>query len=142
MDNVLHLLSDTAEDVATSSSFRQFQVPHFHLDLDVDFQQKKIRGTETLRVKCIQDSQSELLLDIHSSLGVQEVSLSHGKDSSDWVKVEFLTRDFSSYGSTLVVKFPSPWKTEDEFRLLIKYVATDGPGVSPASPCLSTRLDM
>ncbi|XP_061076945.1 aminopeptidase B isoform X1 [Conger conger] len=134
MDNSLPLLSDSAEDVATSSSFRQFQLPHFHLDLDVDFQQKKLRGTQTLQLKCIQDSQKELLLDIHPSLGVQEVSLSHGKDSSEWVKVEFLTRDFSSYGSTLIVKFLSPWKSEDEFRVSIKYEATDGPGVCWLAP--------
>ncbi|XP_064161638.1 aminopeptidase B isoform X2 [Anguilla rostrata] len=134
MDHSQTLFSDKAEDVATSSSFRQFQIRHFHLDLDIDFEQKKLRGNEILQVKCIQDSQRELLLDIHPSLGLQEVSFSRGKDNSEWTKVEFLTRDFTSYGSTLIVKFPSPWKSEDEFRLSVKYEASDGPGMSWLDP--------
>ncbi|KAG7477772.1 hypothetical protein MATL_G00073220 [Megalops atlanticus] len=134
MENSLTLHSDRAEDVATSSSFRQFQIRHFHLDLSVDFEQRKLQGTVTLQVKCIQDSQSELHLDIHPSLGLQDISLSSGKDGCEWAKVEFLTRDFTSYGSTLVVKFTSPWKNEDEFRLAIKYVASDGPGVCWLDP--------
>ncbi|KAJ8395394.1 hypothetical protein AAFF_G00033790 [Aldrovandia affinis] len=134
MDTSLTLFSDRAEDVATSSSFRQFQIRHFHLELSVDFEQRKLRGTVTLQVKCIQDSQSELLLDIHPSLGLQEISFSSGKDSSEWVNVKFLTRDFTSYGTTLVVKFTTLWKSEDEFRLAIKYEASDGPGMSWLDP--------
>uniref|UniRef100_A0A4W5L0N6 Arginyl aminopeptidase (aminopeptidase B) n=1 Tax=Hucho hucho TaxID=62062 RepID=A0A4W5L0N6_9TELE len=67
MEKSLNLHSDLAEYVTTSSSFRQFKIKHFHLDLTVDFEKRTLRGTETLKLKCIQNSQSELLLDIRPS---------------------------------------------------------------------------
>ncbi|CAB1315172.1 unnamed protein product, partial [Coregonus sp. 'balchen'] len=114
-------------------SFGQFKIKHFHLDLSVDFEKRTLRGTETLQLKCIQDSQSELLLDIHPSLSMQEVSYCRSEDDSDLVKVEFLTRNFTTYGTTLVVNVPSPCIIE-EFRLVVKYVASDGPGMSWLEP--------
>uniref|UniRef100_A0A8C7QBN2 Arginyl aminopeptidase (aminopeptidase B) n=1 Tax=Oncorhynchus mykiss TaxID=8022 RepID=A0A8C7QBN2_ONCMY len=134
MDKSLKLHSDLAEDVATSSSFRQFKIKHFHLDLSVDFEKRTLRGTETLQLKCIQDSQSELLLDIHPSLSMQEVSYCRSEDDSDSVKVEFMTRNFTSYGTTLVVKFPAPCKIEEQFRVVVKFLASDGPGVCWLDP--------
>ncbi|XP_063072080.1 aminopeptidase B isoform X2 [Engraulis encrasicolus] len=134
MEKISALHSDKAEDVATSSSFRQFKIEHFHLDLNVDFDKKTISGTETLKLKCIEDEQSEVRLDIHPSLSFQGVTFSPGWDDTDWKKVEFLTRDFTRYGTTLVVKFPSPWKTDDRLQLAIKYTATDGPGMSWLTP--------
>ncbi|XP_062323597.1 aminopeptidase B isoform X2 [Osmerus eperlanus] len=134
MDSSLKLHSDLAEDVATSSSFRQFKIQHFHLDLNVDFEKKTLRGTETLNLKCLKGSQTELLLDIHPSLSLQEVSYGLSKDESDLEKAEFYTQGFTTYGTTLVVKFPTPFKNEDEFRLVIKYMATDGPGMSWLDP--------
>ncbi|XP_031423788.1 aminopeptidase B isoform X2 [Clupea harengus] len=134
MEKISALHSDKAEDVATSSSFRQFKIEHFDLDLTVDFDKKSISGTETLRLRCIRDQQSEVLLDIHPSLTFQEVSFSRGCGEPEWEKAEFLTRDFTKYGTTLVVKFPSPWKTDERFQLAIKYAATDGPGVCWLSP--------
>ncbi|XP_020343408.1 aminopeptidase B isoform X1 [Oncorhynchus kisutch] len=134
MEKSLKLHSDLAEDVATSSSFRQFKIKHFHLDLSVDFEKRTLRGTETLQLKCIQDSQSELLLDIHPSLSMQEVSYCRSEDDSDSVKVEFMTRNFTSYGTTLVVKFPAPCKIEEQFRVVVKFLASDGPGVCWLDP--------
>lgn len=136
MEIIGALHSDKAEDVATSSSFRQFKIEHFHLDLSVDFDKKSISGTETLRLKCLQDQQSEVLLDIHSSLHFQDVSFCQGSDDTQWKKTEYRTRDFTSYGTTLVVKFPSPWKADEKFQLAIKYTATDGPGVSLVLSCI------
>ncbi|KAL2091180.1 hypothetical protein ACEWY4_013443 [Coilia grayii] len=134
MEKISALHSDKAEDVATSSSFRQFKIEHFHLDLSVDFDTKKISGTETLKLRCIQDLQSEVRLDIHPSLCFQEISFSQGWDDTDWKKAAFLTRDFTTYGTTLVVKFPSPWKTDERLQLAIKYTAADGPGVCWLNP--------
>lgn len=142
MDKSLKLHSDLAEDVATSSSFRQFKIKHFHLDLSVDFEKRTLRGTETLQLKCIQDSQSELLLDIHPSLSMQEVSYCRSEDDSDSVKVEFMTRNFTSYGTTLVVKFPAPCKIEEQFRVVVKFLASDGPGVSECHSAVVTRVSL
>lgn len=128
MDKTFTLYSDTAEDVATSSSFRQFKIDHFHLDLKVDFEKKTISGTETLQLQCIQDSQSELQLDIHSTLSLHEITFS--RNERDWTSTEFLIRDFTSYGTTLVVRFPTTFNSEDKLQLAIKYTASDGPGVS------------
>lgn len=128
MDKTFTLYSDKAEDVATSSSFRQFKIDHFHLDLKVDFEQKSISGTETIQLQCIQDSQSELQLDIHPTLSVHEITFS--RNARDWTRTEFLIQDFTSYGTTLVVKFPTPFNSEDKLQLAIKYTASDGPGVS------------
>ncbi|XP_062401157.1 aminopeptidase B isoform X2 [Sardina pilchardus] len=139
MEKISALHSDKAEDVATSSSFRQFKIEHFHLDLSVDFDKKSLSGTETLRLRCIQDQQSEVLLDIHPSLSFQEVSFCHGYDDTEWKKAEFLTRDFTSYGTTLVVKFPAPWKADDKFRVAIKYAASDGPGMSWLVPAQTSE---
>uniref|UniRef100_A0A6Q2YKQ3 Aminopeptidase B n=1 Tax=Esox lucius TaxID=8010 RepID=A0A6Q2YKQ3_ESOLU len=132
MDESLH--SDLAEDVSTSSSFRQFKIKHFHLDLSLDFEQRTLRGTETLQLKCIQDSQTELLMDIHPSLSIQDVSFCGTEEDSGSVKVEFLTRNFTSYGTTLVVKCPSPCKIEEDIQVVIQFVASDGPGVCWLKP--------
>uniref|UniRef100_A0A672SVP0 Aminopeptidase B n=1 Tax=Sinocyclocheilus grahami TaxID=75366 RepID=A0A672SVP0_SINGR len=132
MDKTFTLYSDKAEDVATSSSFRQFKIDHFHLDLKVDFEQKTISGTETIQLQCIQDGQSELQLDIHPTLSVHEITFSH--NARDWTTTEFLIRDFTNYGTTLVVKFPKPFNSDDKLQLAIKYTATDGPGVCWLEP--------
>ncbi|XP_015461108.3 aminopeptidase B isoform X2 [Astyanax mexicanus] len=123
---VLH--ADTAEDVATSSSFRRFRIEHFHLDLQVDFDQRSLSGTEFLRVRCARGSAAELLLDSHPSLELHEVSFS--RDERDWTAAQFHSRDFTSYGSTLVVQFPTAWSSGDQFHLSIKYTAHQGPGIS------------
>uniref|UniRef100_A0A3P8Z2K2 Aminopeptidase B n=1 Tax=Esox lucius TaxID=8010 RepID=A0A3P8Z2K2_ESOLU len=122
------------DDVSTSSSFRQFKIKHFHLDLSLDFEQRTLRGTETLQLKCIQDSQTELLMDIHPSLSIQDVSFCGTEEDSGSVKVEFLTRNFTSYGTTLVVKCPSPCKIEEDIQVVIQFVASDGPGVCWLKP--------
>uniref|UniRef100_A0A3B4CFN0 Aminopeptidase B n=1 Tax=Pygocentrus nattereri TaxID=42514 RepID=A0A3B4CFN0_PYGNA len=127
MDKAFVLHSDKAEDVATSSSFRQFKIEHFHLALKVNFEKKCLSGAVTLRIQCIRDSQSELLLDIHPTLNLHDVSFS--RNDQQWTTVEFLTRDFTSYGTTLAVKFPFLWNSEDKFLLSVKYAAFDGPGV-------------
>ncbi|XP_067244245.1 aminopeptidase B isoform X2 [Chanodichthys erythropterus] len=132
MDKTFTLYSDKAEDVATSSSFRQFKINHFHLDIKVDFEQKSISGTETIQLQCIQDSQSELQLDIHPTLSVHEITCS--RSSRDWTRTEFLIQDFTSYGTTLVVKFPTPFNSEDKLQLAVKYTASDGPGMSWLDP--------
>ncbi|XP_066528508.1 aminopeptidase B isoform X1 [Hoplias malabaricus] len=132
MDKALVLYSDKAEDVATSSSFRNFKIQHFHLDIKVDFEKKCLSGTETLRIQCIQGPQSELHFDIHPTLELQTVSFSI--NDRDWTTAEFLTRDFASYGNTLVVRFPTPWNAEDKFQISIKYAAFDGPGVCWLDP--------
>lgn len=128
MDKTFSLYSDKAEDVATCSSFRQFKIQHFHLDLNVDFEKKLISGAEKIQLQCIQDGQSELQLDIHSTLLPQEISFS--RDAQNWSRAEYLVREFTSYGTTLIVTFPTPFKSEDKFEVTIKYTASDGPGVS------------
>uniref|UniRef100_A0A8C1ZMY1 Aminopeptidase B n=1 Tax=Cyprinus carpio TaxID=7962 RepID=A0A8C1ZMY1_CYPCA len=126
------IAGNKAEDVATSSSFRQFKIDHFHLDLKVDFERKTISGTETIQLQCAQDGQSELQLDIHPTLSVHEITFSH--NSPDWTTAEFLIRDFTNYGTTLVVKFPTPFNSDDKLQLAIKYTASDGPGVCWLEP--------
>ncbi|XP_076860558.1 aminopeptidase B isoform X2 [Brachyhypopomus gauderio] len=132
MDTTRVLHSDKAVDIATSSSFRQFKIDHFHLDLKVDFDNKRLEGKETLRLQCVEGPQSELRLDIHRTLNLEEVSFS--RNDQECTKVDFLTQDFTSYGTTLVVKFPSHWNSEDRFELHIKYAAFDGPGMSWLGP--------
>ncbi|KAL7843451.1 hypothetical protein AOLI_G00249630 [Acnodon oligacanthus] len=132
MDKTFVLHSDKAEDVATSSSFRQFKIDHFHLDLKVQFEKKCLSGTVTLRIQCLRDSQTELLFDIHPTLNLHDVSFS--RNDQEWTTVEFLTRDFTSYGTTLVVKFPFLWDSEDKFLLSVKYATFDGPGISWLDP--------
>ncbi|XP_073732174.1 aminopeptidase B isoform X2 [Misgurnus anguillicaudatus] len=132
MDKTLALHSDNAEDVATSSSYRQFKIQHFHLDLQVDFEQKVISGTEKIQLKCTQDGQSELRLDIHPTLSPQEISFT--RDEQIWTTTEFLIQEFTSYGTTLIVKFSTPFNSEDKFQITIKYTASDGPGMSWLDP--------
>ncbi|XP_062842313.1 aminopeptidase B [Trichomycterus rosablanca] len=127
MDKTLVLHSEKAVDVSTSSSFRHFKIEHFHLDINVDFEKKCISGSERLRMRCVQDLQSELYFDVHPTLILQDVSFS--RDGQKWTKLEFLTQDFTHFGTTLVVKFPSAWKLEEKFELSIQYAAFDGPGV-------------
>ncbi|XP_072522300.1 aminopeptidase B isoform X1 [Salminus brasiliensis] len=127
MESSPALRSDRAEDVATASSFRRFRIEHLHLELKVDFEERCLSGTESLRVQCVQGSPSELHLDVHPTLDLHHVSFS--RDGQEWTTAEFLTRGFSSYGSTLVVKFPCFWESGDRFQLSIQYAAHEGPGV-------------
>lgn len=127
MNKTFVLHSDQAEDAATSSSFRQFKIEHFHLDINVDFEKKCISGSECLRMRCIKGLQTELRFDVHPTLVLRDVSFR--QDGQEWTRLDFLTQDFTHFGSTLVVKFPAPWNLEDTFELIIQYAAYDGPGV-------------
>ena len=48
------LHSDNAEDVATASNYKHVTTTHYHLEFQVCFENKKIKGNAQLRMKCLQ----------------------------------------------------------------------------------------
>ncbi|XP_030076849.1 aminopeptidase B [Microcaecilia unicolor] len=128
----LRLHSELAIDVASASSYRQFKLTHFHLELEVDFEQRRLRGTETLELRCLQEA-ARLVLDVHPSLCFQGISYRAG-EGSELVHVPYETQPFAHYGSALVLSFPEPWKVGTDFQVQIEFETGEGPGVSWLNP--------
>ncbi|XP_029428205.1 aminopeptidase B [Rhinatrema bivittatum] len=128
------LHSERVVDVASASSYRHFRLTHFHLELEVDFERQRLRGTETLELCCLQEA-SRLTLDVHPSLSFQSIGYRAGGGAgSKLAQVPYETQPFASYGSALVLSFPEPWKVGTEFQVQIEYEAGEGPGVCWLSP--------
>lgn len=60
----MKLHSDSAEDVATVSNFREVTVRQYHLDLNVNFDKKEIDGVVKIDFKCCQDTSLGKLMNI------------------------------------------------------------------------------
>lgn len=123
----MKLYSDSAEDVATVSNFREVTVSHYHLDLNVNFDKKEIDGVAKIDFKCCQDT-SLVKLDIHETLTVKGIKLTTG-DKKKESEVQYEKKSFTGYGSELLVKLGITVKTGDIFSLVITYITGDGPGV-------------
>lgn len=123
------LHSDTVEDAATCSNFKDVKTTHLHLDLEVDFEKKQISGWLALSLISQKDGLDSVKLDTHETLKVLQV---RDKDSGE--NLNFDERPFAKYGTTLTVKLDSPKAKDNEFLLEIEYVAGSGPGVCWLDP--------
>lgn len=125
------LHSARAVDVASASSFRDFQLLHVHLDLRADFGSRTLSGSAALDLRCLAPAgAAELRLDSHPSLEVTAAALRR-EPSGPEEPVRFHARPFARYGSALCLSFPQPRPAGERFQVLLTYrVVGAGPGVS------------
>ncbi|XP_053313766.1 aminopeptidase B [Spea bombifrons] len=117
------------EDVATASSYRDFQVEHMHLDLQVDVEARKLRGLERLKLRVLRETR-ELRLDSHPTLQVFSVRTA-GTPQED---LPWENKPFTRYGSCLVVRLPELLSPGAQLVVTIEYEANESPGVCWLEP--------
>ncbi|KAM5205355.1 aminopeptidase B isoform 1-T1 [Hipposideros larvatus] len=129
------LHSARAVDVASASSFRDFQLLHVHLDLRADFGSRTLSGSAALDLRCLAPAgAAELRLDSHPSLEVTAAALRR-EPSGPEEPVRFHARPFARYGSALCLSFPQPRPAGERFQVLLTYrVVGAGPGVCWLAP--------
>ncbi|XP_065792441.1 aminopeptidase B isoform X2 [Muntiacus reevesi] len=124
-----------AEDVASASSFRAFELLHLHLDLRVEFGppgpgpgSRGLSGSAVLDLRCrAPGGAAELRLDSHPCVDVTAAALRRGLPEPEPVPVR--TQPFSHYGQALCVRFPQPCAAGERLQVRITYRVGDGPGV-------------
>ncbi|XP_055966591.1 aminopeptidase B [Sorex fumeus] len=137
------LHSAQAEDVATASSFRAFELLHLHLDLHVEFGppgpgagSRCLRGRAVMDLRCLMPlGSSELRLDSHPCLAVTAAELRRsGAEDLPWEPVPFRTEPFARYGQALCMDFPQPCAARERVQLQLTYTVGEGPGVCWLTP--------
>lgn len=131
------LHSARAEDVASASSFRDFEALHLHLDLRAEFASRTLSGSAVLDLRCLAPAgAAELRLDSHPSLEVTAAALRRGppgpgEPPGPEEPVGFRTRPFARYGCALCLSLPQPLPAGERFQVLLTYRVGDaGPAVS------------
>lgn len=142
---VLH--SAQAEDVASASNFRAFELLHLHLDLRAEFGPpgpgpgcRGLSGSAVLDLRCLEPGgAAELRLDSHPCVEVTAAALRRerpdaGQPEPEPEPVPVCTRPFSHYGQALCVRFPQPCIAGERLRVQLTYRVGEGPGVSAPAP--------
>ncbi|XP_066235666.1 aminopeptidase B [Saccopteryx leptura] len=128
------LHSARAEDVASASSFRDFEMLHLHLDLRAEFANRTLSGTAALELRClVPTGAAELRLDSHPSLEVTAAALRR-EPSGPEEPVSLHTRPFTRYGCALCLSFPQPRPAGERFQVLLTYRVGAGPAVCWLAP--------
>ncbi|XP_018422506.1 PREDICTED: aminopeptidase B [Nanorana parkeri] len=119
------------EDAATASSYRDFKVEHFHLELDVDTQARKLSGSEKLELRVLRESK-ELRLDTYSSLNI--LGVWEEPSAGERKKLPWDNQPFTSYGTVTVISLPEPVPAGTQLHITIEYEVGDNPGVCWLEP--------
>ncbi|XP_066095445.1 aminopeptidase B isoform X2 [Saccopteryx bilineata] len=128
------LHSARAEDVASASSFRDFEMLHLHLDLRAEFASRTLSGTAALELRClVPTGAAELRLDSHPSLEVTAAALRR-EPSGPEEPVSLHTRPFTRYGCALCLSFSQPRPAGERFQVLLTYRVGAGPAVCWLAP--------
>ncbi|XP_028344034.1 aminopeptidase B isoform X4 [Physeter macrocephalus] len=142
---VLHAAQ--AEDVASASNFRAFELLHLHLDLRAEFGppgpgpgSRGLSGSAVLDLRCLEPGgAAELRLDSHPCVEVTAAALRRerpdaGQPEPEPEPVPVCTRPFSHYGQALCVLFPQPCIAGERLRVQLTYRVGEGPGVCWLAP--------
>ncbi|XP_063811005.1 aminopeptidase B [Pseudophryne corroboree] len=119
------------EDAATASSYRDFHLDHFHLELQADTQARKLRGSERLELRLLRET-GVLRLDSYPSLHVLRIS--SDLFSGEQKELHWEDKPFTSYGSILEITLPEALTPETKMRVTIEYEVGDSPGVCWLEP--------
>lgn len=103
-------------DPSTLSNYQKFDVRHTTLNLDVLFQEKKLKGSVTLSLTTLSDV-SSIILDT-SFLKIHNIEI----NKKPFVDYKLNDR-VEPFGSSLEINYSS--STDDEFDLKINYETTD-----------------
>lgn len=140
-----------AEDVASASSFRSFELLHLHLDLRAEFGppgpgpgSRGLSGSAVLDLRCrAPGGAAELRLDSHPCVDVTAAALRRGRPEPGRPEpepepVSVCAQPFSHYGQALCLHFPQPCAAGELLQVRITYRVGEGPGVSTRSPRASS----
>uniref|UniRef100_A0A8C5M275 Aminopeptidase B n=1 Tax=Leptobrachium leishanense TaxID=445787 RepID=A0A8C5M275_9ANUR len=119
--------SKLVEDVATASSYMDFQLEHMHLDLLVDVEARKLRGSEKLNL-CVLRETGELRLDSHPTMHVLRAEGPPGHE------LPWEYKPFTRYGNVTVLRLPEPVSPGTQLVITIEYEANESPGVCWLEP--------
>lgn len=141
------LRSAQAEDVASASNFRDFELLHLHLDLRAEFGppgpgpgSRGLSGSAVLELRCLEPGgAAELRLDSHPCLEVTAAVLRRGQPGPGQPEPEpepvpVCTQPFSHYGQALCVRFPQPCSAGEHMQVQLTYRVGEGPGVCWLTP--------
>uniref|UniRef100_A0A4X1SF29 Aminopeptidase B n=2 Tax=Sus scrofa TaxID=9823 RepID=A0A4X1SF29_PIG len=141
------LRSAQAEDVASASNFRAFELLHLHLDLRAEFGppgpgpgSRGLSGSAVLELRCLEPGgAAELRLDSHPCLEVTAAVLRRGQPGPGQPEPEpepvpVCTQPFSHYGQALCVRFPQPCSAGEHMQVQLTYRVGEGPGVCWLTP--------
>ncbi|KAH9488883.1 hypothetical protein Btru_058285 [Bulinus truncatus] len=121
------LHSDNVDDVATSSNFKEVRTTQLKLDLQVNFDDKIIKGFLDISLKSLQNNVKNVILDVHRTLKVIQVKC-------DEANAQFTVKKFTDYGKSLVIELPKTHQKDDNFSLEIEYEAGGGPALCWLEP--------
>ncbi|XP_068842113.1 aminopeptidase B [Capricornis sumatraensis] len=136
-----------AEDVASASSFRSFELLHLHLDLRAEFGppgpgpgSRGLSGSVVLDLRCrAPGGAAELRLDSHPCVDVTAAALRRGRPEPGRPEPEpepmpVCMQPFSHYGQALCLHFPQPCAAGELLQVRITYRVGEGPGVCWLAP--------
>ncbi|XP_069401160.1 aminopeptidase B isoform X1 [Ovis canadensis] len=136
-----------AEDVASASSFRSFELLHLHLDLRAEFGppgpgpgSRGLSGSAVLDLRCrAPGGAAELRLDSHPCVDVTAAALRRGRPEPGRPEPEpepvpVCVQPFSHYGQALCLHFPQPCAAGELLQVRITYRVGEGPGVCWLAP--------
>jgi len=113
-----HLL----EDESTFSNINDVQTKHFDLEINLDFDNNLIYGTQTLHMVIQRDSVSTVYLDI-SDIEIRRVVNEEGTD----LHFEITTGINDEIGQRLDIELVNSVSTDSEIILVIDYVTSSSP---------------
>ncbi|CAH2221467.1 aminopeptidase B [Pelobates cultripes] len=120
---------ELVEDVATASSYRDFRLEHMHLDLQVDMTDRKLRGSEKLKLRVLRET-GELRLDAHPCMRVLQARREGvPKQNLTWEE-----KPFTRYGSIIVLRLPETLSPGAQLEINIDYETNESPGVCWLEP--------
>ncbi|XP_035828765.1 aminopeptidase B [Aplysia californica] len=129
---IMALHADKANDVATASNFKQVVTRHLHLDIDVDFESKRILGQVKLSLDTLADKLESVVLDVHEALEIEGVKIQNKSGTSKDAKFKVVS--FAKYGKALVITLPDSFTKGDKFDTVIDFVTSPGPAVCWMDP--------
>jgi aminopeptidase N len=115
---------DTARDYFSFANSTQFATRHLQLDLDVNFDNRKLSGYVILHMLQLDSQASDVVLDSRT-LNVEDASVS--LDGQDWVEADFgIGKTEPIRGEPLTVTLPAGFKPGPEFQLRLSYNTDPG----------------
>ncbi|GAA5989171.1 hypothetical protein JCM11641_002547 [Rhodosporidiobolus odoratus] len=111
----------SANDVITQSNYRHVATKHLHLDWQVDWAQRIIKGSATHRMDVLQDGVDTAVFD-SSYLSIKRCSLAASPDK----ELSFdLPKRHKAYGSALSIKLDRKYRKGETVEVVVEYATTD-----------------
>jgi len=110
---------DPAHDYFSFANSDEFVTEHLALDLDVDFDSSKLRGSATLAMRRVDEEANEVILDTRD-LGIDNVELLTTAGTASALEYRFGDED-EVRGTPLIISLPEGESIGESFSLRILY---------------------